>query len=380
MPTAGSVSKYQTAHGARWQIVIELGRDAEGRRRQKRKRGYRTKTAATAALNAELADRNDGSYIEPSRQPLAAYLAEWLSATGPSRAPTSNYTYQSEIAYAIAPRIGHIALADLTPQTLQRWLNELSKTHAPATVRHARHLLAAALNQAVAWRLLPRSPLVGTKLPAGRAEPKPVWSATDARRFLAVADADPEAALWRLLLDGGLRIGEALALRWADVDFAAGVVLVRRTLTRDRAGRLAFGADAKTSAGRRAVALSAAAMAVLRAQRTAQTTRRLAAPHWAALDLVCDGGMGQMRHPDLVRRRLPALCAAAGVPRLSPHGLRHTSITLLMLAGVPLKVIAARSGHRSIATTADIYAHVSAEADRSAADTLGAVLEDARGA
>lgn len=96
--------------------------------------------------------------------------------------------------------------------------------------------------------------------------------------------------------------------------------------------------------------------------------------------LVIDRGDGRHLHPATADHRLERLCEAAGVPRLSPHGLRHTVITLAALAGVPLPVIQARVGHGSIAVTADVYVAVPRDADRAAADRLASLLAGRTGA
>ena len=99
-----------------------------------------------------------------------------------------------------------------------------------------------------------------------------------------------------------------------------------------------------------------------------------ARPVWQATGLVVDRGDGRHLHPATADHRLERLCEAAGVPRLSPHGLRHTVITLAILAGIPLPVVRQRVGHASITVTADVYVAVPAEADRAAADRLAALL------
>lgn len=99
-----------------------------------------------------------------------------------------------------------------------------------------------------------------------------------------------------------------------------------------------------------------------------------ARPVWQETGLVVDRGDGRHLHPATADHRLERLCEAAGVPRLSPHGLRHTVITLAILAGVPLPVVQQRVGHASITVTADVYVAVTRAADRAAADRLAALL------
>jgi integrase len=95
---------------------------------------------------------------------------------------------------------------------------------------------------------------------------------------------------------------------------------------------------------------------------------------WLDNDMVFPMADGRVRSPQIARNRLPDLCAAAGVPELSPHGLRHTAASLLLSAGVPAKVVSERLGHSSITITMDVYMHVSGAMQLAAAEALGKAL------
>jgi integrase len=224
---------------------------------------------------------------------------------------------------------------------------------------------------------VPTNAADAAELPSPRRKEFEAWTAEQARAFLLATINDDRHVLWRLLLDSGMRLGEALALTWDDVDLAAGTVAVRRTLTRTKAGSWIVGDAAKTRAGRRPIAVTAPTVAALRAHRARQAERRLAlGPVWQDNGFVFDRGDGGRASPCTIRAAFERAVQAAGSPRITPHGLRHTSATLLILAGVPLKVISDRLGHATVAITADVYGHVTAEADRQAADSLDALLAE----
>lgn len=373
----GTVRPYNTPAGAhRFEYQIEVGVGADGKRKQARRRGFASEADARAAMEAELTDRRRGQFVDPDRTPLGGYLAEWLAATAPSRRPNTNRSLAACLARA-AP-LAAVPLGRLQPQQVQRWANDLAARLAPQTVRVTHAALSSALKQAVAWGHLPRNPAAGCRLPKPpprREQRDKAWTADQAAAFLAAVAGDPWEPLWRLLLDGQLRGGEALALRWSDLDAEAGVVRVRRTLTRDAAGRWAVGDRPKTDESMRDVAIGAATATALRRQRAAVAeARRRAGPAWTDRDLVFSDGRGRWLNPSVARNALDRAVATAGVPRLTMHGLRHTGATLLVLAGVPLVVVSRRLGHGGIGVTSDVYAHVTPAADRAAAEALTAAL------
>ena len=189
----------------------------------------------------------------------------------------------------------------------------------------------------------------------------------------AMAGSD-DAALYRLALDGGLGIGECLALGWSDVDRERGVVSVRRTLTRDAGGRWVVGAVAKTAARRRAVPIGPGTMAALRGQLARQAERRLACPGWHDLGLVFDWSDGRPCCPPTVQQRFARAVRRAEAPPLTFHGLRHTCATLLLGAGVHPKIVQERLGHKTVAMTMDRYSHVAPGMQGTAAEALEAIL------
>lgn len=369
------VRAYQTSQGERWLYVLELPRRADGRRRQRMARGFATKAdAETALLEATLAQRK-GTLADPGRATLGELLDEWLATVADAVSPNTLRNYRHRCA-VLTRRAGRVPLRELTPLRAQQLVRGLAADYAPATVAGIHAALTAALGRAVDWGLLERNPAARVVLPAPSRRREPVaWSPAEATRFLALADREPDAALWRLLLDTGCRVGEAVALRWADLDLDAATVAIRRTATRDADGRRLIGSTTKTPASRRTLGIAPATVAALRAHRAEQRARRLRLrPVWQESDAVFDRGDGQPVSTNAVYKRCAALSRAAGVPPASPHDLRHTVTTLLLLAGVPLPVVQRRLGHATIRLTADVYAHVSRQADHDAAAAIGAIL------
>ncbi len=123
----------------------------------------------------------------------------------------------------IVPDVGSIRLGKLSAAHIQALLNrKLGSGLSPRTVRHIHTVLRRALNQAVKWGMLPRNVATLVELPRlKRREMRPLNPA-EARRFLAEAQGERLEALYSVALSLGLRQGEALGLRWSDVDFDSG--------------------------------------------------------------------------------------------------------------------------------------------------------------
>jgi integrase len=181
---------------------------------------------------------------------------------------------------------------------------------------------------------------------------------------------DRLAALRALAIYTGCRQGELLALGWTDVDLERVTVTVRRNLIHVKNPQ--FGAP-KSETGRQTISWPTVAVAALRAHKARQAEERHAAAHWAEYDLVFCSAIGT----PLLRRNVnrsfsAALKRAALAATIRFHDLRHAHATLMLRAGVPLKVASGRLGHGSVAITADLYQHWAAEMDIDAASALSA--------
>lgn len=203
-----------------------------------------------------------------------------------------------------------------------------------------------------------------------------VWTADHLRTFLASTRDDRLHTLWLTMATTGVRRGEALGLRWGDIDLDASRASIRRSLT-SAAGKLTF-AEPKTAKSRRSIALDPATIAALRAHRMRQLQERLA---WAGAyddnDLVFAREDGSPLRPDSASRRFIELSKAAGVPRIRVHDLRHTYATLALAAGVHPKIVSERLGHSSVAFTLDVYSHVVPALEEEAASLVARLITGA---
>jgi integrase len=215
-----------------WWARVNLGY-ANGKRRRKAIYG-KTRGQVAAKLTSVLRDVQQGLPVPSERQTVAQFLKHWLeNVARPRLRPRPFLTYEQAIRLHIAPAIGRHPLQKLTPQHVQTWLNEHQAAGASArNCRYARAILRTALSEALRWGLVSRN--VATLVDPPRITKHEIrpFTPEQARSFLdAIADHRLEA-LFSVAIALGLRIGEALGLRWRDVDLESGVLHVRRALQR----------------------------------------------------------------------------------------------------------------------------------------------------
>ena len=213
----GSVIKYEGKRGVSWTFVIDVGRDAGGKRIQKWRRGFPTKKAAEAAMQLEIHQRRAGSYIEKSTETVGELLDRWLETVARHKVSASTLEdYRLTIRKHITPALGPIPVQTLTSGTVQKFYSErIDAGVGPRTVQLCHLRLSQALALAEREGIIPRNVCAATEKPRSRQQPGTTWTGDEARRFLVKAEADTYAPLWLLALKTGLRRGELLGVRWS---------------------------------------------------------------------------------------------------------------------------------------------------------------------
>lgn len=378
----GRVLQRNRGRGKPWSYAVDLPAGPEGRRRQRLKGGFRTRADAERALAELLVDLEKGLAVDPSRQPLGEYLDSWLTSVSPSLRPTTAELYRKAIDNWITPRIGGLRLQSLGPTHLQQLYADLLESGrtdgggglSPRSVRLAHQVLHLALGRAAEWRLIARNPAaVRLDLPRMQRQPLQTWSADEARRFLETTVDDRLGVLWATMVTTGLRRGEALGLRWEDVDFRAARVRIVQTVV--VVGNRPQLSEPKTVSGRRQVALHPELVAALRRQQVRQHEERLlAGPAWAGQDFVFATALGGVLHPRNVARDFQAAIRRTGARPIRLHDLRHTAATLALTAGAHPKQVQEMLGHARVAITLDVYSHVSDDMHAETAQRIGRQL------
>jgi integrase len=217
-------------------------------------------------LNEALADRGKGLVFDAGTMTLAEYMNRWLEDSAKGRLAHRTYdAYEQRVRDHINPAIGKIKLAKLSPANVQAFYNvKLTKDGlSTGTVRAIYAVLHGALDQAVKWNLIPRNPAASVDPPKLRQEEMTVLDADQARRFLEAARGDRWECLYTLALFCGIRRGELMGLKWADINLQARTLRINRQLQRMRDGGGLYFSQPK-NASRRTVHLPKTAVEALR--------------------------------------------------------------------------------------------------------------------
>jgi len=247
----------------------------------------------------------------------------------------------------------------------------------PRTVNYVHTILHRAFKDAVRWGRLPRNPCDAADPPRGgpKSDGFQVWDARTLRSFLETSGASGDRlhALWVLLATTGMRRGEALGVRWSDVDLDAGRLSVVQTIISVR-GKVMIG-EPKTARGRRPIALDPSTVAVLRAHRKRMLEERmLAGADFIDVGLVFHRPDGRCLRPEGVSVTFKRRVKQLGLPPLTLKGLRHTWATLALEQGIHPRVVQERLGHSTIAITLGIYSHVAPTLHDEAAEIVAGLV------
>jgi len=352
--------------GKSWAIVLDAGRNSNGRRQQKWHAVRGTRKDAERELARLLHSMNTGDYIEPSRLTVGAYLERWLQDG--ARISVSAKTlerYKQLIQDHLVPELDQIPLAKLSPLHIQGvYAEKLSSGRkdgsgglSAQTVVHIHRVLRTALGQAVKWQILARNPADAVEPP--RTERKEM-RALDERETGDLLAAFHRSRLFTPILLAvvtGLRRGELLALHWADIDLDQTQISVRQSLEQTRSGLILK--QPKTSRSRRTIALPQLAVEALRSHKAKQAAERLQlGPAFEDNGLAFPQWDGKPWAPDRFSSAFAAQVRRSGLAHVRFHDLRHTHASQLLRQGVNAKVVSERLGHAAVGFTLDVYSHV----------------------
>ncbi len=373
----------RSGHGSWWyRVDIGPGVDEAGafrQRRQRSKGGFDTKKEAAAALATLTAALGSGSHVDVGRMTVSTWLEDWLAGKGGLRASTVR-SYRMHLDLYLIPHLGHLKLSALRTVDVERMYAAIARGNAgrerpvgPATMRRIHSTLMSALNTATKRRLIAFNPAAHVELAQAPRPRVTVWSPAQVGAFLDHAGDDRLAALWHLVAYFGTRRGEAVGLRWSDVDLDAASARIEQQIVQ-LGYATAVGAP-KTRSGARTLSLDGETVAVLRGHRARQAAEALAwGEAWTTSGLVFTREDGAPLHPEYVTRRFGRLALTAGLPVIRLHDLRHTSASLGLAAGESLVEVQRRLGHSSITITADTYTHVAPAVAQASSDKRAAII------
>src|SRR5712692_1197578 len=335
----------------------------------------RTRDVVKERLAEAQQQAHAGRLVMGRDQTVAQYLEHWLAEAVRHSVRPKTYENYDLCVRRLLPHLGRVRLRALAPEHIQHALSKLlDRGLAARTVRQVHMVLRCSLKQAVLWRLIASNPSDAVKPPRAERKEMRTLSEEEVRRLLAVTAGTRHHSLWVFLVTTGVRLGEALALTWADIDFVEGRATIRRALQRQRGVARAF-VEPKSSRGRRTVPFPPETLKALEAHRgNLDRERQQAAKLWQENDLVFPSPDGRPRDMTYLSFTFHRGLRRAGLQRLRIHDLRHTAATHLLTKHVHPKVVQDLLGHSTIAITLDTYSHVLPALARDASGYMSSLI------
>jgi integrase len=361
-----------------WEITLDLGRDAQGKRQRKFVHVKGKKADAERRLRELLTSWDRGIPLADDHITVAVWLDKWMSEyVTVDKRPKTLERYRGIIDRHIVPRIGHHRIAKLSPGDIKGLQSSLTaEGMAPAGVELVHTVLSGALKYALIMEVIWRNPAQGVTPPKRPRRELASPEIDEVRRILQKgheADHVLYPAL-HLVAYTGVRRGEALGLRWSDVDLEGGSITTNSSVIRTQDLGITI-QPPKTAASRRKIDIDPDTVEILRQHKIRQMEHRLIiGAAYEDNDLVFPDAFGKPLNPMALTRAYKSLARWAGVPEGRLHSLRHFHASALFDQGESPMLVSRRLGHASIKTTVDIYGHLFEGAQKQAAETFGKAM------
>lgn len=375
-----------------WRLEVSAGFDSEGKRIRYRKtitveddNLLKKEKKLREYLETELAkfrqEVEAGAYIKPEKMNFTQFVNEWKTRYAEKEfSPLTLTTYMYHVKNHILPAFGNKKMDDIKPFHIVKFISDLQRPEtskkgplSSSTIIYIYNVLRNIFKTATDWKIISKNPMDGIKKPKKEKQEVSFYSMEEVKKLITALQEEPE--VYRLFflgaLLGGFRRGELLALEWTDVDFEENVIHIRKSISLERAGKI-FEKGTKNEE-ERIVDMPSWYMDELKKYRKKWREEKLVImDRWEGGDreYIFHAGFGKPFYPSWITHWWADFLSRHGLRKIRLHDLRHTSATMLIEAGAPLKAIQERLGHKQYQTTADIYAHVTKKASKGLAETI----------
>ena len=366
-----------------WAIILDIPDPKTGKRRRKWHSYKGTKRQAQVESARLISAVQGGTYLEPSKTTLAQFLDRWLEHMASQISPKSHARYSELARKNIVPLLGSVILTKLRAEAIDAaYAKALASGRrdgngglSPQTVTHMHRVLKQAIGQAVRWELLIRNPVDAATPPKANRGKMNTFDLDQTAELIEAMRPTRMLVPTLLAVLCGMRRGEIAALRWKNVDLAAGRLAILESA--EQVGTKIRYKTPKSGKGR-TLALSASLVEELRAHRLRQAEELLKVGVVLSDDtFVVAQADGTPLQPDTLTQDWVRKLADTSLPRIRFHDLRHAHATHMLANGVHPKVASERLGHSKIGITLDLYSHVLPGMEADAAERVDAALQAA---
>jgi integrase len=367
-------SIFQRSADGLWCGVALLGYDIRGRMIRKTVTA-KSRAEVTRKL-AQLRRQVEAGKVSTVKTPtLSELMTRWFETVLSREVARSTYdNYHTVVKYHVLPVLGRRKVTDITVADIDRLLAlKLGAGLSASTVHRIRALISQCLDQGVRWGDVPTNVARLSRPPKMVRPEGRTLTREQAQQLLETLKTHRHESLYLLMLSTGMRRGEALGLKWEDLNLESGIVRIKRNLKRE-GGRIVT-ADTKTLKSRRAVNVPAPVLEALQRNRNLQEVEKAhLGGAWVDSGFIFTTSIGTPIDPRNLYREFSQICEKAGLGHWHPHELRHSAASLMLASGVKLQVVSEVLGHSSIRMTADVYGHILDPDRQHAASAMSEVL------
>ena len=363
-----AIKSYKTKNNeTRYYFNAYVGRNPKtGKNVYKKRQGFKTKKECQIALAELLKDiEENGLFNEDKSMTFKELYDMWLKQHRLNVKPSTIATNRRFVEGHVLPHLGDMKLDDITVVYCQKLVNEWYEEYKQYT--YFRKVTAQIMRYGEAMEIMKSNPMAKTILPRKKEEEKKLkyYTKEELQHFFECLEQFgnyKQLAFFRTLAFTGARKSEILSLQWNDIDLFNKTVSIGKTLAVDENLNIII-QKPKTSSSIREISLDDETIKILSRWRSIQREEyfKLGYNTTSEEQYIFTNDRNELYYPQIANDWLKYLIKKYDLPKITPHNFRHTHASLLLQAGIPVKEVSERLGHKDIKITLDIYSHVMPE-------------------
>lgn len=352
-------------------VYLEYFDKETNKRKQKNMGSYPLKRDANKRLNEVKEEIYKEELLLPNEIILQDFLLDFLEKYKMNLSITTYNCYMRICKKYIIPLLGDIKLCDIRPIHIQNYVDDLLDLLTPQTIKVHLNILNLALKRAYRLKLIKENVVQFVEVPKNKKYKNEIYNAEDMKKLLEKS-RETSLELPIILASGlGLRISEILGLTWNNIDFNDFTIIIDKITVRDK-GQVIL-KEPKTESSIRTISAPKEIILMLKQLKKDRLAAKLRGEKSHRELIFYDKNLNPIAQ-DVLSKKFRYFLQENNLKHIRFHDLRHSHVTMLIDAKVPIKVISERVGHSNVNTTLNIYSHALREMDQEASDKISDTL------
>ena len=352
-------------------VYLEYFDKETNKRKQKNMGSYPLKRDANKRLNEVKEEIYKEELLLPNEMILQDFLLDFLEKYKMNLSITTYNCYMRICKKYIIPLLGDIKLCDIRPIHIQNYVDDLLDLLTPQTIKVHLNILNLALKRAYRLKLIKENVVQFVEVPKNKKYKNEIYNAEDMKKLLEKS-RETSLELPIILASGlGLRISEILGLTWNNIEFNDFTITIDKITVRDK-GQVIL-KEPKTESSIRTISAPKEIILILKQLKKDRLAAKLRGEKSHRELIFYDKNLNPIAQ-DVLSKKFRYFLQENNLKHIRFHDLRHSHVTMLIDAKVPIKVISERVGHSNVNTTLNIYSHALREMDQEASDKISDTL------